>query len=692
MCFVDAKYVLLFLCLWGIGEVRLKIFFSVLGLTIMNSPKSLFMKKLNFFLGLPSIAILVFLMALQSCAPSLKLNRSSGLIQINNNVELRAKPKGFKKKNGPVEIKWFVNGELVANTENFLFSTTETGQYTVRAEAVQGEKNVESEIKLDAGVFDPRLVDLVNGIEPFSVKPESPIKEIKSSRDTLPEEIKKDPSSGKETRTVWAEENKTYSASKNPDEFVMYDPNANVLWPGALIQGKSIASGVPDIIPISTTHRLPGKVTLSILSGDGSSVENKFFRETEMTKSGVTQAMNDILAGYKGGTPAQYSYSKAVVNSASQVQFALNMGYAGPATKADGKLGVNWSEKKSRMVVKLYQKFFTMTFDDPQGVAGVFRPSIQYNDLEPYVGAGNPACYISGVTYGRIYVLLYESESSQADLEAALNFAYDGVVASGSVESELKTSFSNGSIKVKAFQVGGNATEGLDAALDPLNPDKIRNFIVNGANFSSENPGEIISYTINYLKDASLVRMNSAMEYTVTNKEPISSDEYVIVPALINKPKAAAEALLKKDGLRMKIFETVKKCEKEPGMVDFQNYNPGYLIKAGSEIEVKVVADRPFVGAPSIVGGGDLHRLSPEESYGAGTWGGTAVTGVKFGLEGDECTSGSVVVNHNLKGDIGTYSIKAGQQIDISRGFGAGYITVKFISNDDQAKLHLRIW
>jgi hypothetical protein len=56
----------------------------------------------------------------------------------------------------------------------------------------------------------------------------------------------------------------------------MYDPNANVLWPGALVQGKSVASGVPDIIPIGPNHRKEGKVTLSVLNGDGSSVKNKF--------------------------------------------------------------------------------------------------------------------------------------------------------------------------------------------------------------------------------------------------------------------------------------------------------------------------------------------------------------------------------------------------------------------------------
>jgi hypothetical protein len=91
--------------------------------------------------------------------------------------------------------------------------------------------------------------------------------------------------------------------------------------------------------------------------------------------------MNDILSGMGGLGPAQYSYTKINVKSESQLEFDLNMGYSGPANKIDGQLGINWNNKKERMVVKLYQKFFTMTYDDPQGIQGVFYPSISYTTI-----------------------------------------------------------------------------------------------------------------------------------------------------------------------------------------------------------------------------------------------------------------------------------------------------------------------
>ena len=61
-----------------------------------------------------------------------------------------------------------------------------------------------------------------------------------------------------------------------------------------------------------------------------------------------------------------------------------------------------------------------MAFDPPQGAAGVFAPSVTADDLAPYAAQGNPPVYVSGVTYGRIFYILFESSSSQMDLEAAV--------------------------------------------------------------------------------------------------------------------------------------------------------------------------------------------------------------------------------------------------------------------------------
>jgi hypothetical protein len=323
------------------------------------------------------------------------------------------------------------------------------------------------------------------------------------------------------TDTTWLEQTIHVSAADNPDQFMMYDPNPAVLWPGNLVQGKSVASGVPQSVPIS--DRAPANVFLAIVSGDSSGTAQKIYRTVDQPSgSSVTQAMNDILAGYKGTAPAKYSFTQEQVHSATQIDFTLGFGYSGPATTVDGRFGFRMADAESRIAVRLTQQFFSMAVDDPQGAAGVFGPSVTAESLAPYVGDGNPLCYISSVTYGRLFVLVYESAASELELQQALNFAYSGGVASGSISDTLAYNQVMAKTKVSVVQIGGDASAGL-LLTDPKNFDNITGFLAQGASFSPSNVGAPISYTIKYLRDASLVRMSSTMEYDYTERTPLAS-------------------------------------------------------------------------------------------------------------------------------------------------------------------------
>ncbi len=321
--------------------------------------------------------------------------------------------------------------------------------------------------------------------------------------------------------TTWLTQNVSYSASADPSTYMMFNPQASVLWPGNLVQGNSIASGVPNSIPIS--NRAPGNISLAILSGDSAGTANKFYRTINQFQfSTVNQAMNSILAGYSGGTPAKYSYSMEQVYSASQINFNLSLGYTGPSVNGSGEFGLSFSRNKTYFAVQLTQQFFTMVYDDPQGASGAFGPGFTASELAPYTGPGNPVCYISSVTYGRIYILIYETTASADSLQAALNFAYNGGVASGSVNSTAAFDKVMSQTTVQVTQIGGDPQAGLTAAT-ALSYSAINSFMTRGADFSPNNIGQPISYTVKYLKDASLVRMNSVMQYTVSQKTPIST-------------------------------------------------------------------------------------------------------------------------------------------------------------------------
>jgi len=301
------------------------------------------------------------------------------------------------------------------------------------------------------------------------------------------------------------------SASENPDDFAMVDPLASVLWPGNLVQGESLASGVPESIPV--TKRQPGNITLAIVSS-GSEGATMYRTVDKMQFSNVNQAMNDILSEYKGQGFAKYSFEYNFIESEDDLKFVFNASFKGFGATAKAKLRISNNSTYKYVLVRLHQSYFTMVYDDPAGLDGVFTPDITVKDLENYTGNGNPICYISSVTYGRVYYVLYESTASRDSLSMALNAGFNrfGVDASANVNLDHISTMQKTTATV--FQLGGDGEGAFTNAIS-LDLEAIQKFMDQGVNFSAKNVGAPISYTVKYLKNARTVRMNNTMEYTV---------------------------------------------------------------------------------------------------------------------------------------------------------------------------------
>ncbi|MCL2413265.1 MAG: thiol-activated cytolysin family protein, partial [Bacteroidales bacterium] len=305
------------------------------------------------------------------------------------------------------------------------------------------------------------------------------------------------------------------SAAENPDDFAMLNPLASILWPGNLVQGASLASGIPTTIPIDPSRRQPGRISLALVSSDQGGAENRMYRTVDrMSFSAVNQAMNEILAGFEGHGFAQYSFQMDFIESTEELDFKLNASFSGWGASARAGFSSNFADNRTRVLIRLHQAFFTMVFDDPPGLDGVFTSDITVNDLRNYTGNGNPICYISSVTYGRIFYLLYESTATREALSTALNFSFRGFGVEAGVDAERQFRETMEKTTARVFQIGGDASGGLTAGM-ALDLTAIRDFLETGANFSAENPGAPISYTVKFLKNAQLVRLNNAMEFEI---------------------------------------------------------------------------------------------------------------------------------------------------------------------------------
>lgn len=298
-----------------------------------------------------------------------------------------------------------------------------------------------------------------------------------------------------------------YSLTKVPEKFVALNPNADVLWPGSLVQGKSMAGGILDPIPVK---RAPGTITLTLAAGSTGPVSKTM---DQASLAAATQAQNDILAGYDAATPAKFSYDFQSIYSSQQLSVAVDANVKGTDWAAAASLKVDQDDAKSRYLIQFTQEYFTMAFEPPQGAAGVFDPSVTADDLAPYAQDGNPPVYIASVTYGRIFYLLFESTASQHDLEVAVSGSYSGAV---SVDANAAASYKTiiNSATIKSYGLGGNAESAIGAVTGDDQFAQIKTFLTTGANFSKENPGVPISYTVRNLADSTEVKLALTTDYT----------------------------------------------------------------------------------------------------------------------------------------------------------------------------------
>lgn len=352
------------------------------------------------------------------------------------------------------------------------------------------------------------------------------VKTVKT--DTLPGTIPSysDPYSGISYPAVCVEKTTHYDMVDNPMEFVTLDPWPNI-WPGALVQGASLSKGVPALISIYE-KRKPGRIYLSLVSG--AEDMDEWYKEVPMRGSDVIQAQNELMADFLGNSiPARTSFEIKTVHSVEEMAMKLGINLKLFGAKLNTEFGKDWNQTKSYVAVKLNQLFFTMAYEAPDGgFQGVFTDNIRAWELADYTGFGNPICYVGSVSYGRTFVLLYESSYSSQELETAISSGFRKYM-SNTVSERQKKVLNESTCKM--VQIGGNPEEGLETVFG--NFAALEKFLQN-ATVSKNNVGAPISYAIYYLKDNTFARLSNTLSYDVTTKTyyPVQAMNNVVIDVL----------------------------------------------------------------------------------------------------------------------------------------------------------------
>ncbi|MFN8651543.1 MAG: thiol-activated cytolysin family protein [Gemmatimonadales bacterium] len=312
----------------------------------------------------------------------------------------------------------------------------------------------------------------------------------------------------------WSCVTRTYDVSKAPEEFPLYDPNSEVIFPGNLLQGKTLTHATPDPIPV---RRGGGRIVVTLNNGATTGVS----RTVEVVSLGsIYDAANDIIGTNPGNLPARFNFATERVASERQLSVATNMSWeAYSLWKMKGGLSVDVNTRRNhnKFLVKLNQAFYTVAFELPTSPEQLFADGVKPEELSPYIGSGNPATFISSVTFGRIFYLLIESTQSADSIAASINLSFSGALGKFDDTTKVRYVDKLDSLHVTAYALGGDANQALRAVTTSF--DSLKSFLAEGGSIKTGIP---ISYVVRSVRHPEkIVKVGLNTQYDVRDCRPI---------------------------------------------------------------------------------------------------------------------------------------------------------------------------
>ncbi|WP_273567627.1 thiol-activated cytolysin family protein [Maribacter halichondriae] len=302
---------------------------------------------------------------------------------------------------------------------------------------------------------------------------------------------------------------RTVSVRDGNGEFPLFNTSADVIYPGNILQGKTLQAATPSPIVVK---RAGGTISYDLNNGN---LQSSFDVE-EVKKSSVQEAMNNIISNSGDVVPANIDLEIIQIESESQLALEIGFDVETLVTKTSGNLSFSQDKSYNRTLVKLNQSYYTMSFDLPTSLDQIFDASVKPDDLATYVQADNPATFISSVTYGRVFYMLIESTSSRTEMQSKLDLAYDGVAAQveGSIEASYIQELNDLKIKVMAY--GGDAAGSISLAGE----QSISDIADRIAQSTDVRAGLPISYVVRSVeRPDQIVGVQLATEYDIVNCE-----------------------------------------------------------------------------------------------------------------------------------------------------------------------------
>lgn len=310
-----------------------------------------------------------------------------------------------------------------------------------------------------------------------------------------------------------------FTLADNPQQIAMYSPDREILYAGALIQGKSHREGLGSLLGLPIAERAPVRVSIPGLANDDN------FRTVESpNQATVDQAIGSMIGNATASglsTPSSITFKMETYFS--ETQSALQMGmsgrYLGFEASASGSIDQQRSE--TTITAQFYQKMYEVVVEAPQSPGDFFTDDFTQAKLEQQISQGrigpdNLPVYVSNIVYGRMMMFSITSTASESEIRATMQAGYNGI--GGSVDANLSAQQKAilQESKIKITSIGGDA----EATLAMIRSGDWSQYFTNTAPLSSAAP---MSYTFRNLGDGSIASVTEATEYNIRTCDAIQA-------------------------------------------------------------------------------------------------------------------------------------------------------------------------
>lgn len=342
-------------------------------------------------------------------------------------------------------------------------------------------------------VGDNAPIDRNDGI-PIIIDEEESSKEVEKSDLTTYEGVP----------GYWVKSKTRYRMSQSFDETLIKDPAADILYPGAVIRGNTIADATYGFFNACNTGRSTYSINATLKNGDGSL----------LLGSADNIRMSDYRAQFNNWKQLQFSddavktsCSLYHINSKEDAKFHAGASVKHAIADVVANLDFKFSQKKNHFLIKFIQQKFNVVLDQPRGRATIFT------SIHPQLMENVQPVYVSNINYGRILFLAVSTDESETTVNAAIEFMLKkikGVDVSG----ELTTSYNKvqASSNIDMTAVGGNQEQQNMLLSHDL--EGAMKYMMSKVSINEVSP---ISFQLRYASTGQIARIVSQTEYEVPN-------------------------------------------------------------------------------------------------------------------------------------------------------------------------------